>query len=178
MLDRALPVGLRWLWAPVISVVLFKHAYYVVGMSDSLGFLIGDVSRLMRKRFDERARAIGVTRAQWHTLTKLSRAEGINQGGLAELLEVEPITLCRMIDRLEEAGLVERRRDPHDRRAWRIYITDKARPLIDQLRALADEMFASALAGVDDAAQRAMFETLNAIHANLSTHEPNEASHG
>ena len=97
-------------------------------MTDTLGFLIADVSRLIRRRFDERARLIGATRAQWRTLVVLSRHEGINQGGLAELLEVEPITLCRMIDRLEEAGLVERRRDPGDRRAWRIYLTDKARP--------------------------------------------------
>jgi DNA-binding MarR family transcriptional regulator len=94
-------------------------------MSDSLGFLISDVSRLMRRRFDERARLIGVTRAQWRTLTTLSRHEGINQGGMADLLEVEPITLCRMIDRLEEANLVERRRDPGDRRAWLIFLTPR-----------------------------------------------------
>ncbi|MEO7681457.1 MAG: MarR family transcriptional regulator, partial [Sphingomonas sp.] len=129
-------------------------------MSDTLGFLIGDVSRLMRKRFDERARAIGVTRPQWRTLTKLSRAEGINQGGLAELLEVEPITLCRMIDRLEEAGLVERRRDPHDRRAWRIYLTDKARPLIEQLRVVADGLFEDALDGLAGADRAVLFDAL------------------
>jgi hypothetical protein len=81
-------------------------------MSDSIGFLISDVSRLMRRRFDERARTIGVTRPQWRALTALSRHEGINQGQLADLLEVEPITLCRMVDRLEDAGHVERRRDP------------------------------------------------------------------
>ncbi|MBM3929434.1 MAG: MarR family transcriptional regulator, partial [Sphingomonadales bacterium] len=62
-------------------------------ISDSLGFLISDVSRLMRRRFDERARLVGATRAQWKTLVTLSRNEGINQGGLADLLEVEPITL-------------------------------------------------------------------------------------
>jgi len=107
-------------------------------MNDSMAFLISDVSRLMRRRFDERARQIGVTRAQWRTLGTLSRHEGINQGGLAELLEVEPITLCRMVDRLEEAALVERRRDPGDRRAWQIFLTPKALPLLDQLRGLAD----------------------------------------
>ena len=84
-------------------------------MKDSIGFLISDVSRLLRRRFDERARLIGVTRPQWRALTALSRQEGMQQGALAELLEVEPITLCRMVDRLEEAGLVERRRDPADR---------------------------------------------------------------
>ena len=69
-------------------------------MTDSLGFLLADVSRLIRRRFDQRARLIGATRAQWKTLIVVMRNEGINQGGLAELLEVEPITLCRMIDRL------------------------------------------------------------------------------
>ena len=78
----------------------------------------------------------------------LSRNEGINQGGLAELLEVEPITLCRMIDRLEEAGLVERRRDPGDRRAWQIYLTEQAGPVLEKVRAIADDLFESALDGI------------------------------
>ena len=148
-------------------------------MSDSLGFLISDVSRLMRRRFDERARLIGVTRAQWRTLTTLSRNEGINQGGLADLLEVEPITLCRMIDRLEEAGLVERRRDPADRRAWLIFLTAKAHPLLAQLRGLADGMIEGALQGLDDKRRAALMETLAAIRTNLNTTtESDEARHG
>ena len=122
-------------------------------MQDSIAFMISDVSRLMRRRFDERARTIGVTRTQWRVLKILQRGEGINQGGLAELLEVEPITACRMIDRLAEAELVERRRDPNDRRAWQIYLTDRARPLLDDLGLLADEMLDSALAGISDADQ-------------------------
>ena len=148
-------------------------------MSDSLGFLISDVSRLMRRRFDERARLIGVTRAQWRTLTTLARHEGVNQGGLADLLEVEPITLCRMIDRLEEAGLVERRRDPADRRAWLIFLTPKAHPLIGQLRGLADGMIEDALHGLDDARRTALMETLGMIRTNLNTtFEGDEAGHG
>jgi DNA-binding MarR family transcriptional regulator len=148
-------------------------------MSDSLAFLISDVSRLMRRRFDGRARAIGVTRAQWRTLTTLSRHEGINQGGLAELLEVEPITLCRMIDRLAEAGLVERRPDPSDRRAWLIFLTDKARPLIAQLRTLADGMMELALSGVDDAERASVFEIIGRIRSNLNDFpEGEEAKHG
>ncbi|MEG3143797.1 MarR family transcriptional regulator [Sphingomonas sp. RT2P30] len=148
-------------------------------MSDSLAFLISDVSRLMRRRFDERARAIGVTRAQWRTLTTLSRHEGINQGGLAELLEVEPITLCRMIDRLAEAGLVERRPDPGDRRAWLIFLTDKARPLIAQLRARTDGMMELALSGVDDAERASVFEIIGRIRNNLNDFpEDKEAKHG
>jgi DNA-binding MarR family transcriptional regulator len=148
-------------------------------MSDSLAFLISDVSRLMRRRFDERARAIGVTRAQWRTLTTLSRHEGINQGGLADLLEVEPITLCRMIDRLAEAGLVERRPDPGDRRAWLIFLTDKARPLIAQLRALADGMMELALSGVDETERASVFAIIGRIRNNLNDFpEGKEANHG
>lgn len=148
-------------------------------MSDSLGFLISDVSRLMRRRFDERARLIGVTRAQWRTLTMLSRHEGINQGGLADLLEVEPITLCRMIDRLEEARLVERRRDPADRRAWLIFLTAKAHPLLTQLRGLADGMIENALSGLNEAKRTELTETLSVIRANLNIpFESDEAKHG
>lgn len=138
---------------------------------ENIGFLISDVSRLMRRRFDERARQIGVTRAQWRVLTTLRRHEGSNQGTLADLLEVEPITLCRMIDRLEEAGHVERRRDPADRRAWLIYLTDTSRPLLDKLQVIAGGLFEDALNGLDED-QRARFSTtLEAIRANLNSSE-------
>jgi DNA-binding MarR family transcriptional regulator len=137
-------------------------------MKDGIAFLISDVSRLMRRRFDERARSIGVTRAQWRALTALSRHEGINQGGLAELLEVEPITLCRMIDRLEEAGHVVRRRDPADRRAWNIFLTEKSRPLLDQLRGIADDLFGVALEGLGDTDRDIMTAALGRIRTNLS----------
>ncbi len=146
-------------------------------MSDSLGFLISDVSRLMRRRFDERARLVGATRAQWKTLVTLSRNEGINQGGLAELLEVEPITLCRMVDRLEESGMVERRRDPADRRAWRIHLTDAARPVLEQLRGHADQMFAAAFDGLDDEDRTRLTAALERVRTNL-TDLPKDAAHG
>ena len=146
-------------------------------MADSLGFLLSDVARLIRRRFDDRARVVGATRAQWKTLFVLSRNEGLNQGSLADRLEVEPITLCRMIDRLEEAGLVERRRDPADRRAWRIYLTDAARPKIAQLQALADEMFDDILVGVSPAERERFTVTLNLIRDNLLA-EPKDTAHG
>jgi DNA-binding MarR family transcriptional regulator len=145
---------------------------------ENIGFLISDVSRLMRRRFDARARLIGVTRAQWRVLTTLSRVEGINQGGLAERLEVEPITLCRMIDRLEEAGHVERRRDPTDRRAWRIYLTDTSRPLLDKLHAIADDLFVEALHSVDAPTRTLFSATLQQIRQNLTTTDSEEADHG
>lgn len=154
-------------------------AYYMRGMKDSLGFLISDVSRLLRRRFDQHARLIGVTRPQWRALTALTRREGLQQAELAELLEVEPITLCRMVDRLEDAGLVERRRDPSDRRAWNLYLTPKSRPLIEQLHAIADDVFTVALADLPEDAVAALSDTLLRVRANLSTAPTaQEARHG
>ena len=150
----------------------------MVRMSDSIGFLLSDVSRLLRRSFDERARRIGVTRTQWRALTTLSRHEGINQGRLADLLEVEPITLCRMVDRLEEAGHVQRRRDPADRRAWNIYLTDQARPLLDQLRVIADGVVGIALDGIDPAGLAALTASLERIRGNLSPEPEEHAAHG
>lgn len=147
-------------------------------MTDSLGFLISDVSRLLRKRFDERARLIGVTRQQWRTLSVLKRHEGSNQGMLAELLEVEPITLGRMIDRLEEAGWVERRRDPGDRRVWRIYLTDAAQPILLQLKGIADSLFVDAADGISVADQAKLHALLEQLRANLNPDQSNEAANG
>ena len=103
-------------------------------MNENLAAVLSDVSRLMRREFDARARDIGVTRPQWQVLTVLRRNEGVNQGGLADLLEVEPITVCRMVDRLQEADLVERRADPADRRSWRLFLTSKAQALLMSMR--------------------------------------------
>ncbi len=147
-------------------------------MTDSLGFLISDVSRLLRKRFDERARLIGVTRQQWRTLSVLKRHEGSNQGMLAELLEVEPITLGRMIDRLEEAGWVERRRDPGDRRVWRIHLTDAAQPILLQLKGIADSLFVDAAEGISAADQAKLHALLEQLRDNLNPDQSNEAANG
>lgn len=147
-------------------------------MTDSLGFLISDVSRLLRKRFDERARLIGVTRQQWRTLSVLKRHEGSNQGMLAELLEVEPITLGRMIDRLEEAGWVERRRDPGDRRVWRIHLTDAAQPILLQLKGIADSLFVDAAEGISVEDQAKLHALLEQLRDNLNPDQSNEAANG
>ena len=98
----------------------------------------------------------------------LRRHEGINQGGLAERLDVEPITVCRMVDRLQDADLVERRADPADRRSWRLYLTPKAEALLQQLRPLAEEMLAEALDGVSEADRATLAEALDRIRQNLS----------
>ncbi len=137
-------------------------------MSDNLGQIISDVSRLMRRAFDERARGIGVTRPQWQVLTMLARHEGINQGGLAELLDVEPITLCRMVDRLQDAGMVERRADPSDRRAWRLFLTERANGLLSELRPLALNLFDEAMTGLSVPERDALLEVLERIRINLS----------
>jgi MarR family transcriptional regulator, transcriptional regulator for hemolysin len=134
----------------------------------SLGFLISDTARLLRRRFDQRARHLGLTRAQWQVLAHLHRNEGINQIGLADLLDVEAITLCRTIDRMEEGGWVERRPDPKDRRARLLFLTDRARPLIAKLRTLADELYEEALEGLPPHSRDALVEILVAMRANLA----------
>ncbi len=136
---------------------------------DSLAFLLSDTSRLLRRRFDAQARSLGVSRAQWQVLFALSRNEGINQTGLADYLEVETITLCRMVDRLEEASLVERRADPADRRAWRLHLTENARPLLEKLRGIGEDVTDEARAGLDPAALATTMAALVAIRTNLSS---------
>lgn len=148
-------------------------------MEENLGALMADASRLMRRAFDARARSIGVTRPQWQVLSVLRRHEGINQGGLAEILEVEPITVCRMVDRLQEAALVERRADPADRRSWRLHLTSKAQDLLETLRPLADEMIAQALEGISEDDRAALRGALDRIRQNLAQRPTGGAmSHG
>jgi len=137
-------------------------------MEDNIGSMLADASRLIRRSFDERARDIGVTRPQWQVLIALSRHEGSKQAIVAELLDVEPITLCRIVDRLEQAALVERRRDPADRRAWSLFLTPKARKLLEQLKPLGQQVVADALQGFSKAERLALGESLNRIRQNLA----------
>lgn len=134
----------------------------------SFGFILHDIARLMRKRFDQRARVLGLSRSQWQVLVHLSRHEGINQSGLAEILEVENITLGRLIDRLEEAGWVERRPDRNDRRARLLYMTEKVAPMMERMHALAEEARNEALAGLAPAEREALVDQLTRVRANLS----------
>lgn len=137
-------------------------------MDENIGTLLAQVSRLLRRSFDARARDIGVTRPQWQVLSLLKLHAGSNQGALAEMLDVEPITLGRMIDRLQEAGLVERRADPADRRAWRIFLTDKGDALLDQLAPSARETLAGAMDGVSENEREQFRSVLGRMRANLS----------
>src|SRR5438132_8854257 len=112
-------------------------------------FLVNDVGRLLRTYADQQARQFGMTRAQWAVLARLEYAEGLKQSELAELLDLQPITLTRLVDRLCANGLIERRADPSDRRAKRLYLTTQAHPLMNQLADRGENLLATVLAGLD-----------------------------
>jgi MarR family transcriptional regulator, transcriptional regulator for hemolysin len=148
----------------------------------NLGFLLHDVARLMRKRFEQNARDLGLTRSQCQVLAHLARHQGIQQGGLAELLEIEPITLTRLLDRLEGLGLVERRAHASDRRIRLLYLTPKAHPLLNDIFTIGAATRAEALEGVPEAERERLFAILSAMKANLlnkaSAVGVRKASHG
>lgn len=105
----------------------------------TIGFVLHDVARLMRKRFEQRARAAGLTRSQWQVLSMLARHEGIHQKGLADLLEIESITLMRLLDKMQERGLIERRPHPTDRRMSLLYLTQAAHTPLKQMRQFGEQ---------------------------------------
>ena len=133
---------------------------------------IGETAHALRRAFDRRASGLGVTRAQWRVLVKVSRKPGLRQVEIADMLDIEPITLCRIIDRLEESGLIARRRDPADRRAWLLDLTPKAEPLIAKLRAIANELVAQAFAGLDDEEVTRLRAMLAKIRENVAVRDP------
>ena len=116
---------------------------------ETLPFEIGETAHVLRKAFDRLAVGLGVTRAQWKVLFRLTRTPGLRQVELADMLDLEPITLCRIVDRLEEARLVERVRDPDDRRAWRLHVTAEAQPLVEKLQGVGAQLIEHAFAGID-----------------------------
>jgi MarR family transcriptional regulator, transcriptional regulator for hemolysin len=130
-------------------------------------FVISDVARLLRTYADQKARVLGMTRAQWAVLLKLERYEGLNQSDFAEHLDIQPITLTRLVDRLCESGLIERRPDPNDRRAKQLYLTPAARPLLDRISTQVGEIAETVLAGVDPAAVGIMLTQLGLARDNL-----------
>jgi DNA-binding MarR family transcriptional regulator len=144
---------------------------------ETLPFEIGETAHALRKAFDRRAVGLGVTRAQWKVLFRLSRQPGLRQIELADMLDIEPITLSRIVDRLEESGHVERVADPADRRAWRLHVTATAQPLVEKLRALADEMVGDAFAGIDPKEIEITRQVLGRVRENASRAVPmNRAS--
>ena len=133
----------------------------------TLGFLLHDVARLLRKRFEQNARGSGLTRSQWQVLAYLAQNEGINQSGLADLLEIEPITLGRIVDKLQTLALIERHPHPSDRRVWLLHLTPAARSKLTQLRRLGDVARGEALTGVSEADRERLLKTLQALKTNL-----------
>jgi MarR family transcriptional regulator for hemolysin len=121
----------------------------------------------LRTYADHRAAEFGITRAQWAVMARLDRQEGLKQSELAEMLDLQPITLTRLLDRLEESGLIERRADPQDRRAKRLYLTGAAHPLLERLSVLGEELMATALAGIDRATIKLMLANLITAKDNL-----------
>lgn len=136
---------------------------------------IGETATALRRAFDRRAGSLGITRAQWRVLARLSRTPGLRQVELADQLDMEAITLCRIVDRLAEAGLVERQADPQDRRAWKLMLTDNAAPLVKTLSALADDLAEEALAGLDVAQRNAVRAGLGLIRDNVAATPRNKA---
>jgi DNA-binding MarR family transcriptional regulator len=134
----------------------------------NFGLLVHDVGRLLRRQLDQRAQTIGLTSAQWRVLAYLARCEGSNQASLADFMDMEPITLSRHLDRMEAAGLTERRPDPSDRRAHRLFLTDSARSLVTEFRAIASEVIAEALRGISEAEIERVVSLLLKVRGNLT----------
>src|SRR5262245_34959914 len=134
----------------------------------TLGFVHHEVARLLKRSFERKAKALGLTRSQWQTLVYLNVHEGIYQGKLADILEIESITLVRILDKLEARGLIERRRHPSDRRMWQLYLRDEARPLIAEMREIGDATRAEALAGVSAEDRARLLEILTTMKGNLT----------
>jgi DNA-binding MarR family transcriptional regulator len=145
---------------------------------DAMLWEIGETATALRRAFDRRAGALGVTRAQWRVLARLSRMPGLRQVELADQLDMEAITLCRIVDRLAEAGLVERQADPADRRAWRLVLTANAKPLIKKLRTLADGLAEEAFEGLDPARREAVRATLARMRDNVAAKPPGRKALG
>jgi DNA-binding MarR family transcriptional regulator len=142
-----------------------------VTAADSLqnfGFLIRDVSRLSAKNFGRHARELEITVSQCKVLAYLQRHEGISQARLAELTETEPMTLVRTLDRMEQDGWIERRADPEDRRAHRLYLRDAARPVLQRIWKIADQSRAEALAALSVGEREQLLGLLQRVHARLS----------
>ncbi len=132
-----------------------------------IAFTITDVARLLKTYADQRARQFGISRAQWAVLVRIDRHEGIKQAELADLLDLQPISLTRLLDRLADNGLIERRPDPNDRRANRLYLKPAAKPLLGRLAELGADMMDTVLDGLSATAVERMLKELGQMKDNL-----------
>lgn len=135
---------------------------------ESLGFLLHDATRLIRRRFEARAGELGLTSAQWRLVVHLIRQGPMPQARIAEMLEIEPISVSRLVDRMQEAGWVSRAPAPNDRRIRIVHPTEKTRAVISEAKSIADDIYADALAGLPPGTQEHLMATLRRIISNLS----------
>src|SRR5690348_8770632 len=133
--------------------------------------VLHDVARLLRTRFDQRARARGMTRAQWVILARLSRQPGMSQNELAGICEVEPITIGRLVDRLEARGLVERRPDPTDRRVNRLHLLPAAQPILEEITSYRDVLLDDIVDGLGEPARNALLDALLHMKTKLTAED-------
>jgi MarR family transcriptional regulator, transcriptional regulator for hemolysin len=134
-----------------------------------IAFNIKDVARMLTTYADQSARQLCISQAQWSVLVRLDRQEGQKQSELAEMLDLQPISLTRLLDRLAQNGLIERRPDPNDRRANRLYLTPAARPLLEQLGHLGQDVMREVLGGIDPASLEQLLRNLLLMKDNLRT---------
>ncbi|KAF1687322.1 MarR family transcriptional regulator [Pseudoxanthomonas broegbernensis] len=135
---------------------------------ESLGYLVADLGRLFGRVFDRRVAHLDLTRAQWRALKRLACAEGATQVELADQLDMEPIAVGRVIDRLQKAGFVERRADPADRRVWRLYLRPQSAQVTDEVEAVARLLRKDATAGIGSADLATTLSVLGRVRANLT----------
>jgi MarR family transcriptional regulator for hemolysin len=133
----------------------------------NVGYLINDVGRLLRRNFNRRVQSLGLTQTQWRAIVHLSRNPGMTHVALADVLEIQPITLTRLIDRMEAAGWVKRRSHPLDRRAMQLHLTAKCEPVLEEMQARAAETIGDALIGIDAAAEKRLRASLQRMKQNL-----------
>jgi MarR family transcriptional regulator, transcriptional regulator for hemolysin len=146
--------------------------------TDQLGFLVHNVGSLLRRRFEKRGAAFGLSAAQFRALARISKEEGISQAKLAELLEIEPISVSRLLDRMEEGGWIERRFDPGDRRVRTIWPTARSRAAYGEIKAVAGEVYEEALRGLSPTERTGLIHALQLMAANLAEDETGTAAGG
>mgnify|MGYP001156902329 FL=1 len=135
---------------------------------ENIGFIIGDVSRMLRTVYDRRVEPLGLTRAQWRVLARISRNEGCTQTELAAELEIEKPTLGRLIDRLQANDWVERRADENDARTKRVFLTSRAQPVLKKMYSLADDVLDAAFSGLTRDQADQLLQSLLHVKSNLS----------
>lgn len=132
------------------------------------GFLLSDTSRLLRRRFEQKAQEHNLTSAQWRAMAALSRTDGLTQVALAQRLDIEPMTVCRLVDRMEAGGFVRREANPSDKRAKFVCLTEEAKGMVDSMKKVAMKVYEEAFDGLCDEERIALVTALNRINKNLS----------